>query len=215
MITNLPSKIEPIPPVDRTAPERTANCLPPWLMRSASAVNGALTTTIPEAMALTSAQRCETERHVAELAKAAKSGPGDRIGAAVMGVLAAFPAQASSPEATKARSIMYREALADLPAWAVERAVCFWNRGEHGQGNENYAFPPSPPQLRRLARLVADPVRHQYGQLRRLLDAEVVAEPKAKDEDAKARVAEMASRAFRSIQDAASDRPTHPTEQGR
>jgi hypothetical protein len=172
--------------------------LPQWLTRSASAVSGHhRVQTIPGEMALTVAQRMETERHVAVLERAAESGPEDRIGAAVMGVLAAFPAQASSPEATKARSIMYREALADLPAWSVERAVSFWNRGDRGIGGENYAFPPSPPQLRRLARLVADPVRHQCGQLRRLLDAEVIPAPTKKDEDAKRRIDEILSGAFK------------------
>lgn len=211
MTANLPAKIETIPAIDRNAPERTERCLPQWLKRSVLAVNADHQgPTISGAMALTPAQRTETERHVASLDKASRSGPEERIGAAIMGVLAAFPAQATSAEATKARSIMYREALADLPAWSVERAVAFWNRAEHSEGRENYAFPPSPPQLRRLARIVSDPVRHQLGELRRLLDAEVIPEPTAKEADTKRRIDELVAKAFRP-----KTTPNQAAEQGR
>lgn len=45
----------------------------------------------------------------------------------------------------------YMIALEGLPGWAVEQAATWWLRGERGDGRENYAFAPSPPQFRQLA----------------------------------------------------------------
>ena len=146
-------------------------------------------------MALTTAQRSETERHVTVLERAAASGPSDRIATAIMGVLSVFPAQVASPETIMARSIMYREALADLPAWSVERAVQWWNRGENSEGKENYAFPPSPPQMRRLALMACQPLRTELAQLNRLLEAKVIAPP-PKSPEMLSRIDEMVARTF-------------------
>lgn len=122
---------------------------------------------------MTHVQRGEVERHVAELDRFAKPGPTERIGSLVMGMLANFPRQNGTEDTGSAKGEGYALALDDLPSWAVRRACGFWLRGEHGAGRENYAFAPSPPELRRLALIAAAPVRGELMRLRRLLAAEV------------------------------------------
>lgn len=70
---------------------------------------------------------------------------------AVARLLVAFPATDVTGGAAGARAEAFAIALDDLPAWAVAAACRDWLRGEGGKGGENYAFAPSPPQLRRLA----------------------------------------------------------------
>ncbi|WP_081761414.1 hypothetical protein [Methylopila sp. 73B] len=110
---------------------------------------------------------------MSDLEKFAKAGPPDRTGALVMSLLSSFPRQATNADAGDAKGEGYAIALDDLPSWAVRRAVGFWLRSEHGAGRENYAFAPSPPELRRLALIAAAPVRGDLMRLRRLLSAEV------------------------------------------
>lgn len=124
-------------------------------------------------MALTVAQRTDVERHVSILEKACKTGPVERVGAALAGILSAFPQQQASNEEQMARASMYQIALDDLPAWAVERGVKMWMRRENPEGRENYAFAPSPPQLRRLAWVAFGKVKGELQVLSRLLAAQV------------------------------------------
>ena len=77
-------------------------------------------------------------------------GPGDRILRAVGRLLVTFPGQQLSEGAAKVRGDAYREALDDLPAWCVEQACRDWLRGDVA-GEQNMAFAPSPPQLRKIA----------------------------------------------------------------
>lgn len=131
---------------------------------------------LPERLRFTAPERVECERHAAALAAFTDAGPSRVIGAAVASMLACFPAQAASDDAMKARAVGYLTALADLPAWAVERGAAYWMRREHGEGRENYAFAPSPPELRRLAVIAAAPLRAELKATRRLLDAEIETE---------------------------------------
>lgn len=76
--------------------------------------------------------------------------------AAVARLLVAFPATdggggTATEMRSEARGEAFVMALDDLPAWAVAAACRDWLRGDGGKGGENYAFAPSPPQLRRLA----------------------------------------------------------------
>lgn len=128
---------------------------------------------LPSHKTLSEAQLGEVRSHVDVLERAAQSGPVDRIGAAIAGMLSAFPSQQLGDAEQMARAGMYRAALEDVPAWAVDRAVKFWMRREHSEGRENYAFAPSPPQLRRLAVIACGPVRGELQKLRRLLSAKV------------------------------------------
>lgn len=71
--------------------------------------------------------------------------------ATLTGFLGAFPATDTGEAGSRMRGAAFATALDDMPAWAVAAACRDWLRGEHGAGGENYAFAPSPPQLRRLA----------------------------------------------------------------
>ena len=99
--------------------------------------------------------------------------------AAVAQVLVAFPVTDAGVAGT-ARAEAFAMALDDLPAWAVAAACRQWLRGEGGIGGENYAFAPSPPQLRRLAERHARCALGRAITLERLADA--IAEPEFSDE---------------------------------
>lgn len=99
--------------------------------------------------------------------------------AAVAQVLVAFPVT-DAGVAGAARAEAFAMALDDLPAWAVAAACRQWLRGEGGAGGENYAFAPSPPQLRRLAERQARCALGRAITLERLADA--IAEPEFSDE---------------------------------
>lgn len=146
---------------------------------------------LPRHLALSEPQRADAERHCAVLAKALTPGPVDRIGASIAGLMLAFPGGKLGDEETAVRARMFREALGDLPAWTVERASQFWLRREHPEGNENYAFAPSAPQLRRLALVALQKVAAEHRQLARLLAAEV--EPELTDEQRAANLARLRS----------------------
>ena len=147
---------------------------PQWMSRSVAALSDDWRRpTLPASFALTEAQRAAVERHLAALEEFAEAGPADRIGSALKALLTAFPAQHVGDDAMQARAGMFRIALDNMPAWAVERAVTFWIKRQHPEGGENYAFAPSPPQLGRLAQIAAGKVRGEMIRLRRLLAAEV------------------------------------------
>lgn len=174
----LPAKLDPIPPIDRNAPDLTTPSRPLWLTSRLDAMRGDWRQpTLPARAALSPPQRAECERHERALIAFVADGEARMIGAAVATMLACFPAQAASDEALKARAHGYLTALADLPAWAVDRGASYWMRREHAEGRENYAFAPSPPELRRLAVIAARPLRAERHAIRRLLKARVEAEP--------------------------------------
>lgn len=158
---------------------------------------------LPAKYALSEPERADAARHCAVLEKALIAGPSDRIAAAIAGLKLAFPAQRLSDDEASVAAAMFRQALGELPAWTVERAIQFWLRREHPEGNENYAFAPSAPQLRRLALIAYQKVSGERHDLKRLLDATVEPEPSAKDDAMRARIDEMVARTFGPKEDAA------------
>lgn len=80
----------------------------------------------------------------------------DRLTAQIMGMLSSFPSQAMSHAMAEARLSNYFDVLAPFPLAMVRQAISSWMGRRHSEGNENYAFPPSPPQLVRLARIAAE-----------------------------------------------------------
>lgn len=104
---------------------------------------------------------------------ALRAGPERMTMTYVTELLLVFPIRDAGDVTAKAMSRAYLTALEDLPAWAVARAKISWLKGQHGEGRENYAFAPSPPQLRRLAEFHMREIRELHSQIERLLNAEV------------------------------------------
>lgn len=80
----------------------------------------------------------------------------------------------SEAQAT-ARALVFAEALADVPTWAVVEARKAWLRGdrEHFGEDANFAFPPSPGQLASAARSIRSQMLGEALRLRRLQAATV------------------------------------------
>lgn len=132
---------------------------------------------LPAALALNEVQRELVERHALAVERLRQPGPADATGKALLILLMSFSGQRGDEDTQRLRGEGYRIALEDSPAWAVERAARMWLRRENGAGDENYAFAPSPPQLRRLAALAMVPMLAEQGRLQRLLRAEPEREP--------------------------------------
>lgn len=134
---------------------------------------------LPARLLPTTGQRSILRQDAASILATMHPGPMREIMGAVARLLIAFPA--TDPGiAGEARAEAYEVALEDLPAWAVAAACLDWLQGKRGTGGENYAFAPSPPQLRRLADLHASVARGKAYTLGLL--AEAVAEPEFSDE---------------------------------
>jgi hypothetical protein len=106
----------------------------------------------------------------------------------------AFPGERLSDLESKARAEAYLVALDGMPAWCVDRAVAWWLQGANGEGGENYAFAPSPPQLRRLAEKAALPERARRHRIDQLLKARIYTDPTP---EMRAKVADLMSRFHR------------------
>lgn len=93
-------------------------------------------------------------------------------------LLLAFPAANLGEAAAVARSEAYEIALSDKPTWAVRAAATNWIRGEVACLGDrvNLAFPPSPPQLRDLAKNAVVEVRLAHLRVDKLLNAKVASD---------------------------------------
>lgn len=136
----------------------TTISVPGWLKKSSVAVEGDYgRTTIPAAMAPTVDQRELLKALLSQANERLKPGPIGESAAQVSDLIMAFPmGLPRDPDERKmviqSKSRAFLTATEDLPAWAVERACRSWLKAEGGEGTENYAFPPSPPQVVRLAK---------------------------------------------------------------
>lgn len=82
-------------------------------------------------------------------------------------LLAGFPEQRQGDGAAALRAEAYLDAVADLPAGAVEEARVRIVRGD----TEHDRFAPTPAQLAKLARAVVAPALRELAELRGVLQA--------------------------------------------
>jgi len=79
-----------------------------------------------------------------------------------------------SATAASAKIEMYADAIEDLPAWAIDKAIKRWARGECPYSIEEsprYAFPPAPATLRKMALFDIEDLRRNERKLKNLLAA--------------------------------------------
>jgi hypothetical protein len=86
--------------------------------------------------------------------------------AIVVGMLMAYPMAGANAETGSARAAAYRDALDDVPPWAVQHAVRSWHRGECA-GNHDFA--PSPARLRELCMTIVEQYREALRDVTALL----------------------------------------------
>lgn len=91
------------------------------------------------------------------------------------------------------RSDAYLEALENIPAWAVERAVGRFIRGEAGV---DARFAPTPPQVAQESRRAMEPAREDLMKLERLRTAVADREASAEERE---RVADGFDRLLESL----------------
>lgn len=121
---------------------------------------------------LTSSQRAEAERKAAELTLALSAeGEANYKARAVilMRVIRAGGGAALTELAAEAKALAYRDAVDDMPAWAIGEAARRWNRGECG--DHNYNFPPAPAVLRQIVEAVLAPYRITLDKVETILNA--------------------------------------------
>lgn len=176
-----------LPTVDLRDPSSLL-LLPPWLATQIASVSdlGAGRTildpvtkaivgqvaTIPKSRMPTGAQRAAIAQRIEDLEQAARPGPTNRI-IAILGELVAEYATARLDADTADIKIgAYRDAVEDLPAWAVREAIRRWRRGDVSGDTRDLDFAPKPARLRRLAEGIAATASGQAIRLRRILAAE-------------------------------------------
>lgn len=134
--------------------------------------------------ALTEAERTEAEATLSTLTIAlsgsapfeveGKIYPGEEAkGILLMKLLRGLAGRQGSEAEGFAKAEMYGDAIEDLPAWAIDKAVKRWARGEcpySVQEKPNYDFPPSPATLRKMALFDMDTPKRDAARIRALLD---------------------------------------------
>lgn len=113
------------------------------------------------------------------------------MAAELLGLFAAFPAQALSERFAEARARWYLEAVGAFPLAALRSAIGLWMRGEEAGPHDNHAFPPSPPQLVRLIRHALAPAHRHIAELEALAAARPAMRVPTTEE--RARVAALAA----------------------
>jgi hypothetical protein len=112
---------------------------------------------------LTSTQQLEAAQHMDALADAL-SPQGDMGSKAravlLMKMLLGLGGQALTERMAEAKAEAYRDAVGDLPPWAIHEAIRRWHRGECGE--HNYAFPPAPALLREVTESILAPYRTAF-----------------------------------------------------
>ncbi|KWV45897.1 hypothetical protein AS156_23070 [Bradyrhizobium macuxiense] len=140
--------------------------------------------TLPKDLILSSSERGEVERHIAELDRFTRldqpveyRGATLRNDAALVAMIAALLLKGGrklDKEASDAATEDYLDALEDLPAWSVREAIRGWNRGESvplDGKKHDFNWRPEPPTLRRLAAHELAGVKGRIVSLRKLLAA--------------------------------------------
>lgn len=121
---------------------------------------------------LTSSQKAEAERKADEL-RSAISGAGDDNTKArailLMRIIRAGGGGAPTELGIEAKALAYRDAVDDMPAWAIAEAARCWNRGECG--DHNYSFPPAPAILREIVMRILEPYKTALDNVEAVLTA--------------------------------------------
>lgn len=122
-------------------------------------------------MSLTSNQRRELEGEAGKIEAALTGTGGDEARAVLLSkLLMAYPSSGTSERMVEARVDAYRDALCDIPPWAIQQAIKKWHRGEAGEGH-NYSFAPAPAVLRNACERVVAPWRDALRRVNGALNA--------------------------------------------
>jgi hypothetical protein len=142
--------------------------------------------TLPMDKMLTPGQRSEIEAFVTDLEflldQTPESSAHCRAEALLLitKMLIALPSARQNEIDVEAIGESYEIALQDLPSWAAGLAVAAWYRGECGNNARgepyDYAWRPSPADLRAIALAAAAPVSQRLKALRELLATEALVE---------------------------------------
>jgi len=185
----------PVTPILPPANPARLPSLPGWLQQRSAALGSATQpdstgkhrqmTTLPKDLILSSSERAEVERHIAELEQyvgldqpivireTAMSNDA-AIGVMVAGLLIKGGGQKLDKASADSLTEDYLDALEDLPAWAVREALRKWNRAESPPldgKRHDFNWKPTPPTLRRLAQHELVGVKARILNLRKLCDA--------------------------------------------
>ena len=160
---------------------------PTWLLRSLGALGEGFRPTIPEAFALTEAQRTTVETRAERLAQHLGSASAAEIGKCIAILQAQFREREIDDGSAAARAEGYLMALEGVPLFALREAVRRVMRADAGF---NTSFMPKAPEMRAFVNQIAQPARFHLVQLRRLLEAKVERAPNEQDRE---RVREMAA----------------------
>jgi hypothetical protein len=151
--------------------------LPQWLAASLLKIRQVgMVSTIPSSIALTDEQRVEISSFIAEIDRRLAERDERDSAATITALLLGISGRDMDPIVAAATADNWKIALEDVPPWALQRARVLWLKGKlagTGLENANLAFPPTPPQFRRLVDAVLLPFKYQRGQLTRLLSAKV------------------------------------------
>lgn len=111
--------------------------------------------------------------HVASLRRQLSTGSEETEAKArsILKLFAVLASESLPADFAKLRQATYLEAVAESPAWAVDRAVSLWIGGAQLADGENRNFVPKPPELMRLVRLLVEPVRDECAGLSRTIAA--------------------------------------------
>lgn len=96
------------------------------------------------------------------------------VEAMVGSLLAGYPAGRGHRDEPTAVMLMFVQALAGLPHWAISSACSSWNRGD--VPGKNTSFAPSPSELREVALAASSGFSREMLMIGKILGAEVVEE---------------------------------------
>jgi hypothetical protein len=120
----------------------------------------------------TGPQRAAIAQRIDDLHAASRPGPSKTIVAIIAELVTEYAPARLDEDTADIKIGAYRDAVDELPAWAVREAVRRWRRGEVSGDSRDLDFAPKPARLRRLAQSIAATATGQAIRLQRLLDAE-------------------------------------------
>lgn len=94
--------------------------------------------------------------------------------AVIAKVLLSYPSAQAGELSAAARGETYRDALDDIPVWAIAEAIKRWNRGQAGE--HNYSFAPAPAVLRKTADNILAPYRLALEKVEMVINATTIDE---------------------------------------